>query len=95
MHAISLTTSHNQTSTPETFDIVSTTVDIASRKNLAQISKMLTQITSGSEFGDESPAYIPVNDYIRKSIVQISAWLMDGMLAANSHLYASSDRTPA
>ncbi|KAI0824784.1 hypothetical protein BC628DRAFT_1444432 [Trametes gibbosa] len=63
--------------TPETFDIVSTTVDIASRKNLAQISKMLTQITSGSEFGDDSPAYIPVNDYIRKSIVQISTWLMD------------------
>ncbi|KAI0677108.1 hypothetical protein C8Q78DRAFT_959803 [Trametes maxima] len=63
--------------TPETFDIVSTTVDIASRKNLAQISKMLTQITSGSEFGDESPAYIPVNDYVRKSITQISAWLME------------------
>ncbi|KAI0638045.1 hypothetical protein C8Q77DRAFT_1214962 [Trametes polyzona] len=63
--------------TPETFDIVSTTVDIASRKNLAQISKMLTQITSGSEFGDDSPAYIPVNDYVRKSIAQISAWLMD------------------
>ncbi|KAI0327762.1 hypothetical protein GY45DRAFT_1256320 [Cubamyces sp. BRFM 1775] len=62
--------------TPETFDIVSTTVDIASRKNLAQISKMLTQITSGNEFGDDSPAYIPVNDYVRKSIAHFSAWLM-------------------
>ncbi|OJT08011.1 Ras GTPase-activating-like protein rng2 [Trametes pubescens] len=62
--------------TPETFDIVSTTVDIASRKNLAQISKMLAQITSGAEFGDESPAYIPVNDYVRKSIAQITAWLL-------------------
>ncbi|KAI0775938.1 hypothetical protein BD413DRAFT_469824 [Trametes elegans] len=63
--------------TPETFDIVSTTVDIASRKNLAQISKMLTQITNGSEFGDDNPAYIPVNDYVRKSITQFSAWLME------------------
>ncbi|KAI9001428.1 hypothetical protein BD414DRAFT_405968 [Trametes punicea] len=63
--------------TPETFDIVSTTVDIASRKNLAQISKMLTQITSGAEFGDDSPSYIPVNDYVRKSIAHFSAWLME------------------
>lgn len=58
---------------------MSTTVDIASRKNLAQISKMLAQITSGAEFGDESPAYIPVNDYVRKSIAQITAWLLQGM----------------
>ncbi|KAI0353517.1 hypothetical protein OH77DRAFT_1497233 [Trametes cingulata] len=63
--------------TPETFDIVSTTVDIASRKNLAQISKMLTQITTGSEFDDDSPSYIPVNGYVRKSIAQISAWLIE------------------
>lgn len=65
--------------TPETFDIVSTTVDIASRKNLAQISKMLTQITNGAEFSEDSPAYLPVNDYIRKSIASMSAWLMSGM----------------
>ncbi|RPD67315.1 hypothetical protein L226DRAFT_452633 [Lentinus tigrinus ALCF2SS1-7] len=63
--------------TPETFDIVSTTIDIASRKNLAQISKMLTQITSGSEFSEESPAYLPVNDYVRKTIATISTWLME------------------
>ena len=65
-------------STPETFDIVPTTIEISSRKNLAQISKMLTQITSGSEFSEDSPAYLPVNDYVRKTITAISAWLMDG-----------------
>ncbi|OBZ70404.1 Ras GTPase-activating-like protein rng2 [Grifola frondosa] len=63
--------------TPETFDIVSTTIDIASRKNLAQISKMLTQITSGSEFGDDNPSFIPVNDYVRKTISSISSWLIE------------------
>ncbi|KAI0751641.1 hypothetical protein C8Q80DRAFT_1310107 [Daedaleopsis nitida] len=63
--------------TPETFDIVPTTIDIASRKNLAQISKMLTQITSGAEFSEDSPAYLPVNDYVRKSIASISSWLME------------------
>lgn len=66
-------------STPETFDIVPTTVDIASRKNLAQISKMLTQITSGTEFSEESPAYLPVNDYVRKTIASISSWLIEGI----------------
>ena len=55
-----------------------TTIEISSRKNLAQISKMLTQITSGSEFSEDSPAYLPVNDYVRKTITAISAWLMDG-----------------
>ena len=67
-------------STPETFDIVSTTVDIASRKNLAQISRMLTQITSGSEFSEEQLAYLPVNDYVRKTITSITAWLLEGQL---------------
>ena len=40
---------------------------------------MLTQITSGAEFSEDSPAYLPVNDYIRKSIAVISAWLVEGM----------------
>lgn len=65
-------------STPETFDIVSTTVDVSSRKNLAQISKILTQITSGAEFGEESPSYVPINDYVRKAIKQMSGWLLEG-----------------
>ncbi|EJF61117.1 hypothetical protein DICSQDRAFT_60830 [Dichomitus squalens LYAD-421 SS1] len=63
--------------TPETFDIVSTTVDIASRKNLAQISRMLTQITTGSEFSEEQLAYLPVNDYVRKTITSFAAWLLE------------------
>lgn len=65
-------------STPETFDIVTKTVDVSSRKNLAQISRILTQITSGVEFGDDKPAYVPINDYVRKAISQMSAWLLEG-----------------
>ena len=64
--------------TPETFDIVSKTVDIASRKNLAQISKILAQITSGSEFNDDNPIYVPINDYVRKAIQEMSNWLIEG-----------------
>jgi hypothetical protein len=66
-------------STPETFDIVSSTVDLAARKNLAQISKVLTQIASGSLFGEDSPIYFPMNDFVRKAILQMSTWLVEGI----------------
>jgi Ras GTPase-activating-like protein IQGAP2/3 len=63
--------------TPETFDIVSSTVDVSSRKNLAQISKVLSQVTSGSEFGDDTPSYIPINEYVKGAILQITSWLFE------------------
>ncbi|KAG5646573.1 hypothetical protein DXG03_002876 [Asterophora parasitica] len=62
---------------PETFDIVSKTVNTAARKNLAQISKVLTQVTSGSQFDDDSPMYVPINDYVLKAITEISTWLIE------------------
>ena len=65
-------------STPETFDIVANTIDPAARKNLAQISKVLTQITSGIEFDDKNPSFVPINDFVIKSISQVSAWLLEG-----------------
>ncbi|KAH9999926.1 hypothetical protein BJV77DRAFT_1058234 [Russula vinacea] len=63
--------------TPETFDIVSSTVDVSSRKNLAQISKVLSQVTSGFEFGDETPSYIPINEYVKRAILQFTSWLFE------------------
>ena len=74
-------------STPETFDIVSSTVDVSSRKNLAQISKVLSQVTSGSEFGDDTPSYIPINEYVKGAILQITSWLFEGK---HSHEYTVS-----
>ncbi|KIL70078.1 hypothetical protein M378DRAFT_156131 [Amanita muscaria Koide BX008] len=63
--------------TPETFDIVTNTIDPAARKNLAQISKVLTQITSGVEFDDKNPSYVPINDFVHKSIAQMSTWFIE------------------
>ncbi|KAF8897516.1 ras GTPase-activating protein [Infundibulicybe gibba] len=76
--------------TPETFDIASKTVGIASRKNLAQISRILTQITSGVEFGDDNPSYVPINDYVRKAMSQMSSWMIEvaGVADAESHFHA-------
>jgi hypothetical protein len=65
-------------STPETFDIVTKTVGIPPRKNLNQISNVLTQITRGSEFDDKNPSYVPINDYVTKAMLQMSAWLLEG-----------------
>jgi hypothetical protein len=69
-------------STPETFDIVSSTVDVSTRKNLAQISKVLAQVTSGSEFGDDTPSYIPINEYVKKAISQLTSWLFEGNISS-------------
>ncbi|KAL5488188.1 IQG1 [Sanghuangporus weigelae] len=62
---------------PETFDIVPNTIDIASRKNLAQISKMLTQIASGKEFGEEDPCLHPLDKYVAEAIKQLRTWVFE------------------
>ena len=52
------------------------TVDVASRKNLAQISQVLTQITSGSEFSEDSPQFVPINEMVRKTIAEMTVWML-------------------
>src|ERR1700761_415782 len=47
--------------TPETFDIVHNTVGPLQRKNLAAISKLLTQIASGVPFANEDISLVPLN----------------------------------
>ena len=65
-------------SIPETFDVVSKTVDVQSRKNLARISEVLTQIASGVPFDEDSPNHLPINDYVNRAIGQMSAWFLEG-----------------
>ncbi|KAJ7129697.1 ras GTPase-activating protein [Mycena epipterygia] len=76
--------------TPETFDIVSKTIDRDARKNLDQISKVLTQITTGSEFDDDSPKYVPINEFVRRAITEMTAWLLEvaNVPDAESHFHA-------
>jgi len=70
---------------PEAFDIVPKTMNLsAGKKNLAQISKVLTQIMNGSEFGDDKSTYVPINDFVRKAIQQITAWLIEGKSVLSS-----------
>lgn len=60
--------------------MVSSTIDIASRKNLAQISKMLNQIASGKEFGEGDPCFHPLDKYVAEAIKQLQAWVFEGEL---------------
>jgi Ras GTPase-activating-like protein IQGAP2/3 len=69
---------------------VSSTLDVSSRKNLFQISKVLTQITTGALFAEDAPCYIPINDYVGKAIVQLGAWLIEGR-EKHSHGNATAD----
>ncbi|KAJ7744449.1 ras GTPase-activating protein [Mycena maculata] len=62
--------------TPETFDIVSKTIDRNARKNLDQISKILTQITTGAAFDEDTPKYKPINAFLEMRIVDMTQWLL-------------------
>jgi Ras GTPase-activating-like protein IQGAP2/3 len=57
---------------------VNKTVDVAARKNLSQISRVLAQITSGVGFGEDNPSYIPINDYVTNTNERMSMWMLEG-----------------
>lgn len=52
---------------------------------------MLTQITSGREFDDDSPHYVPVNEYVRKAIGELSAWLIEGKFLCSLYPLAHTE----
>lgn len=77
-------------STPEVFDIVPNTLSAQPRKNLAEISKMITQITTGEVFGNEAPWMVAVEEYVRAAVKQLSDWFLDvaDVVDAETHYHA-------
>ena len=69
---------HTFSSTPETFDIVPSTLSAAARKNLAEISKVLTQVSSGRPFGDSDPCLTPINSFVETATKDFSHWFFEG-----------------
>ena len=65
-------------STPETYDVVPTAITPSARRNLADISKVLTQISSGHEF--EIPTLASVNAFVATNIPIMVTWFFEGML---------------
>ena len=64
--------------TPETFDLVPSTITPQARKNLAEISSLLTQITSGALFGDDNPWMMSINTFVEVAIKQMGDWFLEG-----------------
>lgn len=63
---------------PETFGIVTDTIPVQARKNLAEISKVLTQVTSGQEFSEDNLPLVPINAFVNQLIVEFTTWLLEG-----------------
>ncbi|KAG8822729.1 hypothetical protein FRC17_009483, partial [Serendipita sp. 399] len=62
---------------PETFDVVSNTISAQARKNLAQISSVLIQITSGRPYGDENPTMQSINTFVESAIRRMNDWFLE------------------
>lgn len=60
---------------PEGFDVIETLVGPVQRKNLAEVSKMLTQIAVGRLFSDDNPYLQPLNEYVGQASARFTAWL--------------------
>lgn len=56
------------------------------KKNLSQVSKVLGQIASSTEFDDENPSYVPINDFVRKAIPQMTTWFFEGKFLIHARI---------
>lgn len=60
---------------PESFDVTSAVVSGVQRKNLAEISQVLTQIALGRPFGEEQPFLQPLNEYVEQASQRYRRWI--------------------
>ncbi|KAI8325747.1 hypothetical protein GQ54DRAFT_254223 [Martensiomyces pterosporus] len=49
---------------PESFDVIETTITPLQRKNLAEIAKMLNQVSVGKHFNEDNMFLQPLNNYV-------------------------------
>jgi len=55
---------------------VSSTLSPSARKNLGEISKVLTQISCGKSFGDNELSLTPINNFVESASAQFSRWFL-------------------
>ena len=58
--------------------MISGTLGPVPKKNLVEISKMLSQIATGEVFGDDNPCLQPLNSYVAEAIPIFSDWFREG-----------------
>ncbi|GAC94660.1 GTPase activating protein [Pseudozyma hubeiensis SY62] len=76
---------------PEGFDVVETLVGPVQRKNLAEVSKMLTQIAVGRLFNDDNPYLQPLNDYVSHASERFTKWLYTIIDCIDAEMQFSAD----
>ena len=76
---------------PEGFDVVESLVGPVQRKNLAEVSKMLTQIAVGRLFNDDNPYLQPLNDYVSHASERFTKWLYAIIDCPDAEMQFSAD----
>ncbi|KAG1174503.1 hypothetical protein G6F70_004765 [Rhizopus microsporus] len=62
---------------PEQYDVINCDVSPIQRRNLAEISKMLQQISSGKSFDSRNTHLSALNDYIKEASQKLSQWFVE------------------
>ncbi|RCI04252.1 hypothetical protein CU098_006905 [Rhizopus stolonifer] len=62
---------------PEQYDVINGEVSSIQRKNLAEISKMLQQISSGKSFDSRNLHLSPLDNYVKESNKKFAQWFMN------------------
>ncbi|MCO5613981.1 hypothetical protein L7F22_068261 [Adiantum nelumboides] len=76
---------------PEGFDVVERLVGPMQRKNLAEISKMLTQIAAGKLFSDDNPYLQPLNEYVQQASNRFNEWLLGVVEVQDAEQHFNAD----
>ncbi|KAJ1021126.1 hypothetical protein NDA16_003912 [Ustilago loliicola] len=76
---------------PEGFDVVETLVGPVQRKNLAEVSKMLTQIAVSKLFSDDNPYLQPLNEYVSHASERFFKWLKTIIDCPDAEMQFSAD----
>lgn len=66
-------------SAPEGFDVIEGVINPQQRKNLAEISKMLNQISVGKLFASENTCLTPLNEYVEYAGNRFATYFKNGM----------------
>lgn len=77
---------------PEGFDVIETLISPLQRKNLAEISKMLQQVSVGKLFEDEYFYLSALNDYINKAKLKFYKYFMDAATVISPEEYFRIDK---
>lgn len=76
---------------PETFDVIDRVIGPIQRKNLAEVSKMLTQISNGRLFSDDNPYLQPLNEYVQQASARFIQWLYNVIDVPDAEMQFNAD----